>query len=124
MYLKMMSLESTKYALIAVSLAMLIGAGIGAYIVHIHSNRIILELEQKHKDELLHQNDSLVQSIHSRKAEIDSLLNQIAADSALINTMEQDIIVNQKEVKRLKSLVPKMTTSEKVNWIHTRYDKP
>ncbi len=114
-------MKNLSYRIIAVLLALVIGVVIGTSVMTQRKDKVISELKEQHKNELKARVQQSLNIIAERDREIKRLkdTNKVYAETVdqLIKKIEQDGV----RIMKLRKLIPKMTTNEKVDFLRNRY---
>lgn len=111
----------TKYSVLAIGLAVIIGFLSGMFATTNDKNKEIAALMKKHEQELLDLNKQSQAKIDSVRLKIIYIEKQLAQDSVLIMKLKYQIRADgvryQKELDKIKNLTP----HEKASWLINRY---
>lgn len=111
----------SKYSVIAILLAVVIGFTAGFSLSGSQKNKEIAKLMKQHEQELLKQNENSKHKIDSVRTKIVYIEKQLQQDSVTIKALKYQIkadgIRYKKELDKIKNLTP----HEKAVWLNSRY---
>lgn len=113
--------ENLKYQFVAILLAIVIGIVAGSYFMSLRSDKELLELQEKHKQELKNRVELALKVIEQRDRKVDSLEKIVEQDSIKILSFQKRIEQDGVRIDKLRKDAKNLTPTEKSRWLTDRY---